>query len=371
MREPPLSFWNRNLSKGQRKKDKQNWGRLTVIKIKKVYGWQTALILLIGMELLIFGSINPRFVNVYNLLYSIGDFLYLAIAALPMTMIIVSGGIDISVGSIMGLSAVTTGLFWIGTSNILLSITCGLIGGALAGGLNGLLIIITQVNPLVITLGSSFLYAGAALTLSGLAGTTGFEGIGGFPDSFVNIANGTMFSIPNPVWILLVLVIVFYVLLHRTKFGRYLFLIGMNQDTSKYTGIKVERLIISNYMIAGIGAALGGILLASYFTSARSDLGADAPLTVITCAVLGGANIYGGEGRISGTLLASLLIGYLKYGLQMVNITAHQTNVFLGLLLVTSISGVYFWGKFNDIYKNKRVFRIIRSKHVFVNISSP
>lgn len=322
---------------------------------------------MIGMELLIFGSINPRFVNIYNLLYSIGDFLYIAIAALPMTMIIVSGGIDISVGSTMGLSAVITGLVWIGTSNIWLAIVSGLLGGALAGGLNGLLIVITQVNPLVITLGSSFLYAGAALSLSGLAGTTGFEGIGGFPDSFVNIANGTILTIPNPVWILLVLVIVFYILLHRSKFGRYLFLIGMNPEASKYTGVKVERLLISNYMISGLGGALGGILLASYFTSARSDLGADAPLTVITCAVLGGANIYGGEGRIGGTVLASLLIGYLKYGLQMVNITAHQTNVFLGLLLIISISGVFFWGKYNDIYKNRRAFKILKSKHTIAN----
>jgi AI-2 transport system permease protein len=336
-----------------------------MIKLKHIYGWQTALIVLIGLELLIFGYINPRFVNIYNLLYSIGDFLYLAIAALPMTMIIVSGGIDISIGSTMGLSAVVTGLVWISTANIWLAILSGLAAGAIAGAMNGLLIIITQVNPLVITLGSSFLYAGAALTLSGLAGSTGFEGIGGFPDSFVNIANGTILSIPNPVWLLLIFAVFFYFLLHHSKFGRYLFLIGMNPATSKYTGIKVERLIIMNYMISGIGGALGGILLASYFTSARSDLGADAPLTVITCAVLGGANIYGGEGKIIGTLLASILIGYLKYGLQMVNITAHQTNVFLGLLLITSISGVYFWGKYNDRYKNKRVFKLLKTNRTF------
>jgi ribose/xylose/arabinose/galactoside ABC-type transport system permease subunit len=86
---------------------------------------------------------------------------------------------------------------------------------------------------------------------------------------------------------------------------------------------------------------------------------------VITCAVLGGANIYGGEGKISGTILASLLIGYLKYGLQMVNITAHQTNVFLGLLLITSISGVYFWEKYNDRYKNKRAFKLLKTKTTF------
>ncbi len=331
-------------------------------RLKKLYNWQMALVCLIGLELVIFGSINPRFVNVYNLLYSIGDFLYIAIAALPMTMIIVSGGIDISIGSIMGLSAVITGLVWIGTTNIWLAVLAGLLGGVIAGGINGVLIVITQVNPLVITLGSSFLYAGAALTLSGLAGTSGFEGIGGFPDGFVNIANGTLFSIPNPVWLLLFLVIAFYLVLHRSKFGRYLFLIGMNPAAARYTGIKVENLLVMNYMISGLGGALAGILLTSYFTSARSDLGADAPLTVITCAVLGGANIYGGDGRIVGAVLASLLIGYLKYGLQMVNITAHQTSVFLGLLLIMSISGVFFWRKYNDLYKNRRAFTRLRSQ---------
>ncbi|GAK59998.1 monosaccharide ABC transporter membrane protein, CUT2 family [Candidatus Vecturithrix granuli] len=331
-------------------------------QLKKLYNWQMALVCLIGLELVIFGVINPRFVNVYNLLYSIGDFLYIAIAALPMTMIIVSGGIDISIGSIMGLSAVITGLVWLGTTNIWLAVLAGLFGGVIAGGINGVLIVITQVNPLVITLGSSFLYAGAALTLSGLAGTSGFEGIGGFPDGFVNIANGTLFSIPNPVWILLFLVIIFYLVLHHSKFGRYLFLIGMNSAAARYTGVKVEKLLVVNYMISGLGGALAGILLTSYFTSARSDLGADAPLTVITCAVLGGANIYGGDGRIVGAVLASLLIGYLKYGLQMVNITAHQTSVFLGLLLIMSISGVFFWRKYNDLYKNRKAFTRLRTQ---------
>ncbi len=326
-------------------------------KLGKYLNWQATLVLLIVIEFAIFGSLNSRFLNIMNLMYSVGDFLYIAIAALPMTLIIVSGGIDISVGAIMGLSSIITGLVWIKTANIALAIILGLLVGSLAGALNGMLILITQVNPLVITLGGSFLFAGLALTLSGLAGSTGFEGIGGFPDSFINIANGTIFNIPNPVWILLVLVIVFYIILHRTKFGRYLFLIGMNPEAARYTGIEVNKMIIYNYAISGLGAAISGILLASYFTSARSDLGADAPLTVITCAVLGGANIFGGEGSIIGTLLASLLIGYLKYGLQMVNITSHQTNVFLGFVLIASISGRYFWEVITTNIKNKKAVK--------------
>ncbi len=332
-------------------------------KMGKLFNWQSTLVLLIVAEFIIFGSLNSRFLNTMNLLYSVGDFLYIAIAALPMTLIIVSGGIDISVGSIMGLSSIITGLIWVKTSNIGLAIALGLGTGILSGALNGALILITQVNPLVITLGGSFLFAGLALTLSGLAGSTGFEGIGGFPDSFINIANGTIFNIPNPVWILLFLVIVFYILLHKTKFGRYLFLIGMNPEAARYTGINVSKTIIYNYALSGLGAAISGILLASYFTSARSDLGADAPLTVITCAVLGGANIYGGEGSIIGTFFASLLIGYLKYGLQMINITSHQTNVFLGFVLIASISGRYFWEIITTNIKNKRAVKEASTKN--------
>lgn len=324
---------------------------------KKIFNWQTTLIGLIIVEFVIFGSLNSRFLNITNLMYSVGDFLYIAIAALPMTLVIATGGIDISVGSIMGLTSIITGLFWIKTSNIILAVILGITSGVLAGALNGFLILLTQVNPLVITLGSSFLFSGLALTLSGLAGSTGFEGIGGFPDSFTNIANGLIFNIPNPVWILIILSIAFYVLLHKTKFGRYLFLMGMNPNAAKYTGVEIKKLTIYNYAISGLGGAIAGIFLASYFTSARSDLGADAPLTVITCAVLGGANIYGGEGSIIGTLFASLLIGYLKYGLQMVNITSHQTNVFLGLVLILAISGRYFWDVLSTNYKNKKAVK--------------
>jgi AI-2 transport system permease protein len=325
--------------------------------LKKYLLWPSILILLIVIEFGIFGTLSSRFLNTSNLLYSIGDFLYIAIAALPMTLIIASGGIDISIGAVMGLGSILTGLVWVKTGNIELAVLAGLSGGALSGFINGFLILVTQVNPLVITLGSSFLFSGLALTLSGLAGSTGFEGIGGFPDSFVNIANGEFLGLPNPVLILLALIVLFYLTLHHTKFGRYLFLIGMNPDGARYSGIATAKVIVITYVISGIVAAFAGIMLASYFTSARSDLGADAPLTVITCTVLGGASIYGGTGSIIGTALASLLIGYLKYGLQMIKITSHQTNVFLGIVLIVSISGRYFWEQISTRHKNKMALK--------------
>ena len=158
--------------------------------------WITALFILIAVEFAIFGSISPYFLNLDNLLYSVGDFLYIAVAALPMTLVIVTGGIDISIGSTMGLASITTALLWYLGMNVWLAYIFGLLSGAAVGLLNGLLLIITEINPLVITLGSSFLVAGIALILSGLAGATGFEGISGLPYAFSNVVNGTILGIP-------------------------------------------------------------------------------------------------------------------------------------------------------------------------------
>ncbi len=316
--------------------------------------WIGALVLFVVIEFAIFGTLNPHFLNLDNLLYSVGDFLYIAIAALAMTLVMVTGGIDISIGATMGLASITSALLWYKGMNIWLATVLGLAAGGIVGFFNGFLVVLTAVNPLVITLGSSFLISGIALILSGQAGATGFEGICGLPQGFCNFANGLLLGIPNPVWILIGLTLFFYILLHSTKFGRELFLIGTNPQAATYSGIKVKNRLVLTYIIMGIGAALSGILLTSYFTSARSDLGSDSALSVITCVVLGGASINGGTGSIVGTLLASLLIGYLKYGLQMIRVSSQATNVYMGAVLILAISGRYFWELYLNHLKNRQ-----------------
>ncbi len=317
-------------------------------------GWKTGLLALLVIEFVVFGALNEYFLNADNLLYSVGDFLHIAVAALPMTLVIITGGIDISVGATMGFGSIVTALLWYKGLSIWLGAAAALAAGALLGLFNAFLILATGVNPLVITLGSSFLISGVALILSGLAGATGFEGISGLPEQFSNLVNGMMLRIPNPVWILAAAVVVFYVILHKMNFGRCLLLVGMNPAAARYSGLRTHRTIMLAYMTMGIGAAFSGILLTSYFTSARSDLGADSALAVITCAVLGGASIYGGSGDIIGTLMASLLIGYLKYGLQMVGVSSQATSVYLGMVLICAIAGRYLWDKYYGALVNRR-----------------
>lgn len=193
------------------------------------YSWEIALAALLIFEILAFGLINPRLLDINVLLFSTSDFICIGIVALPLTMVIVSGGMDISFGSTIGLCAITLGvLFQLGMP-LPLAIIITLLLGAICGLINAGLIIYTGVNPLVITLGTMYLFGGSALLLSGMAGATGYEGIGGFPTAFTDFANISFLGIPMPLIFFLVCCLFFWLLMHRTHMGRNVFLIGQKR----------------------------------------------------------------------------------------------------------------------------------------------
>ncbi|WP_409299287.1 ABC transporter permease [Peribacillus sp. SCS-26] len=299
--------------------------------------WEFFLILLLLLELMVFGIISPGFMNLGNLLFSMNDFMYISMAAIPMTLVIITGGIDVSVGSIMGLSSILTGVLWKEGVPLTLAVLAALTAAIAAGLLNGLIITAANVQPLVVTLGGMFLYSGIALVISGGSKASGYEGITGFPDAFSGMANGSLLGIPNPLWFLGLLTLIFCWLLHYTRYGRRLFLTGINPKTAHYSGIRVKPVIISAYMLSGLGGGLGGVLLTSYFSSARADLGSEAVLPVITAVVLGGASILGGQGTIAGTVLASMVVGIMQYGLQMAGLASEQAGIAIGLLLIFTV----------------------------------
>lgn len=170
----------------------KNGGRIMRIR----YGWELALAALLVIEIVAFGAINPRMLDLNMLLFSTSDFICIGIVALPLTMVIVSGGIDISFGSTIGLCAIALGVLFQSGVPMPLAILLTLLLGALCGLINAGLIIYTKVNPLVITLGTLYLFAGSALLLSGMAGATGYEGIGGFPMAFTDFANLDVLGLP-------------------------------------------------------------------------------------------------------------------------------------------------------------------------------
>ncbi|MFE9078040.1 MULTISPECIES: ABC transporter permease [Bacillus cereus group] len=305
--------------------------------MKYLHRWEGVLIILLFIEFILFSFISSDFLNISNLLFSTNDFLFIAIAAIPMTFVIVTGGIDVSVGSIMGLTSILIGVLWMNGIPILFAVIIALIISCLAGALNGIIIKMTDVEPLVVTLGTMFLYGGIALVISGGAGASGYEGISGLPESFVQLANGSFIGIPNLLWILIVLTVLCTLLFHRTVYGRHVKLTGANENAAKYTGIKTKQVVIIAYILSGLGGGLGGAFLTAYFGSARADMGNETILPIITAVVLGGTLITGGKGSIIGTVLASIFIGLMQYGLQMTGLTNEQSNVVIGIILILSV----------------------------------
>lgn len=303
------------------------------------YGWEIALLALLVIEILLFGFANPRLLDASTLLFSTSDFITIGIVALPLTLVIVSGGIDISFGSTIGLCAIALGVLCQAGVPLALAIMLTLALGAACGLLNAALILYTGVNPLVITLGTLYLFGGSALLLSGLAGATGFEGIGNFPDAFTNFSNQIVLGLPMPLVIFLLATLFFWLLMHRSRTGRNVFLIGQNARVARYGALPVSRTVFALYGMTGLASAVAAILMTSYFGSARSDLGNALLMPAITAVVLGGANIYGGSGSILGTALATLLIGYLQQGLQMVGVSSQVSSALSGALLILVVIG--------------------------------
>ncbi|WP_435927914.1 autoinducer 2 ABC transporter permease LsrD [Dryocola sp. BD613] len=301
--------------------------------------WEVALLLILVAEILLFGAINPRMLDINMLLFSTSDFICIGIVALPLTLVIISGGIDISLGSTIGLCAIALGVMLQAEFPITLAIVLTLAVGLLCGLFNAALIHYTGISPLVITLGTLYLFGGGALLLSGMAGATGYEGIGGFPDAFTGFANLTLLGLPIPLIIFAVITLLFWLLTHRARFGRHIFLIGQNPRAARYAALPVNGSLYGVYGMVGLASAIAAIVLVSYFGSARSDLGRDLLMPALTAAVLGGANIYGGSGSILGTALAALLVGYLQQGLQMAGVPNQVSSALSGALLIVVVIG--------------------------------
>ena len=306
-------------------------------KLKRLLKWELFLFVFLIGELLFFSMLTPGFLNLQNLLFSMNDFAYIGLAAIPMTFVIITGGIDVSVGSIMGLASITIGVLWMGGLNVWIALIIALFICALAGLLNGLIVAFTDVQPLVVTLGTMFLFAGIALVISGGSSATGYEGISGFPNSFVQIANGITFGLPNSMWLMLFILLFFGGLLHLTKYGRNVYLVGINSKAAKYSGIATKWIVLSTYILAGLGGGISGAILTSYFSSARSDLGTQAILPVITAVVLGGTSILGGRGTVLGTAIASIVVGMMNYGLQLSGMPNEQTTIVVGVMLIVAV----------------------------------
>lgn len=217
--------------------------------------------------------------------------------------------------------------------NIWVAALAGLLLGTLGGLLNGYLVAKVKLPALVVTLGTYAFFRGLAY------GFLGDQAARGYPEAFTYLGQGKIFDslIPFSVGLFIFLALIFGLVLHKTTFGRYLYSIGNNENATSYSGVPVERIKLIIFTLSGFISALAGLVLAARFGSTRPDIGTGLELTVITAAVLGGVDINGGKGSMTGSVLSLLLIGLMRFGMGLLNIQGQVQGIAIGLLLIFSI----------------------------------
>ncbi len=307
------------------------WRRLLVSREGAVIA---ALVLVVVFAI----SFVPHFAQPITLTYLLLDITPILLIALPMTLIIITGEIDLSVASTMGLASVTLGVLHQSGMPIPLAGAIALVVGAMAGALNGFLITVVGLPSLAVTIGTLALYRGLAVGLLGTTAVTEFTEF--WTDLAKSKIAGT--SVPSVVIVILALAIVFVALLHFTPFGRGIFAIGLSPETARFSGVKVERTKFILFALSGLISALAGLYYTLRFSSARGDNATGYELQVIAAVLLGGVSIFGGRGSIVGPLGGVFLIGVLASALRLANVTSDVINIITGTLLVASVVATSF-----------------------------
>jgi rhamnose transport system permease protein len=294
--------------------------------------WVLALAL--AAELAIFAAIGENFFTWSNFFEVVRLSVELGLLALALTPIMITGGIDLSVGSIMGLSAVVFGVLWRdGGWPVAAAAGAALLLGCLAGSLNAVLITKLNLPPLIVTLGSLSLFRGIAEGI-----TKGAENYSGFPAAFLRLGQGYLGGVvPVQFLILLLAIAAYFILLHRAAIGRTLYVVGFTPGGARYAGIPVRRRVALLYFLSGAVASVAAIIYVAHLGQAKSDAGTGYELAAITAVVLGGTSVFGGRGTVWGTVLGLFAISVLQNGLRLAALPSEMTGVLTGVVLLLTI----------------------------------
>lgn len=286
-----------------------------------------AVIVVIAMEFV------PNFDEPITLTFLLLDTATILLILLPMTMIIITGEIDLSVGSIFGVASVFLGLFYQAHVPLIVAGLIAVIAGGLIGAINGLLVTVVGLPSLAVTIGTLALFGGLAV---GLLGTTA---ITDFPSFWTDLAQADIGSSPIPLIAIpiVVLSVLFVVLLHSTPFGRGVYAIGLGRETAEFSGVNVGRTKVVLFVVSGLVSAFAGVFYTLQYQDAVGDNGVGLELQVITAVVLGGVSIFGGRGRIIGAIVAALIIGVLSAALQLASVKSNVIDIVTGGVLILSV----------------------------------
>ncbi|QXT62614.1 ABC transporter permease [Tessaracoccus palaemonis] len=308
---------------------------------------QRAFVALIVL-MIVFSLLSDHFLTADNLVTMTRHVAYNAILALGVLLVIVTGGIDLSVGSVVGLSGIVAGVLLQGWELSLFDVTAypavwvviviALAVGALVGALNGLLITRFKVAPFIATLGTMYIARGAALLISNGSTFPRLQGeaeLGNTGFSFLGV--GRPLGIPTAIWIMVIAAVLVWVLTRITPFGRWLYATGGNERAAELSGVPVKSVKMRVYIISGICAAMAGLIIASELTSAAPQTGTAFEMNAIAAVVIGGASLAGGRGTVKGALIGAFVIGFLSDGLVLVGVSSFWQTVIKGLVIVLAV----------------------------------
>jgi erythritol transport system permease protein len=302
----------------------------------------------LAIIIVIFASLSDNYLSGSNLITMTRHVAINALLALGMLLVILTGGIDLSVGSIAGLSGIVAGVMlegWEITSfNVILYpqawavVVISLVVGTVVGSINGLLVTRFNVAPFIATLGMLYVARGAALLISN--GAT-FPRLQGAPElgntGFGFLGTGRILGIPVSIWVMLLFAVVIWLVIRKMPFGRWLYATGGNRRAAELSGVPVNKVTMRVYMVSGLCAAMVGLVIASELTSAAPQTGETFELNAIAAVVIGGASLAGGRGTVRGALVGAFVIGFLSDGLVMVGVSTFWQIVIKGAVIVLAV----------------------------------
>jgi rhamnose transport system permease protein len=304
------------------------WGRL-----RPAMRWESGLVVVVIAVAILGSSLSSEFFtanNFFNLGLNTGE---IAIMALPMALIIISGEIDLSVESTLGLSSAVLGVLWADHWPMLAIFAVVAVVGVLAGAINGLLVTRVGLPSLAVTIGTLALYRGIALILLGP------RTVASFPALYTNVGTTAIphTDLPYSIGIFIVLAVIFGIVLHATPFGRSIYAMGDNAEAATFSGLRVKRVKTSLFVVSGLASALAGVLFTFRLNTAVQNNGTGLSLDVVAIVLLAGVSIFGGKGSIAGVFLAVLAFAGLQNALLLTNFNQEATGLVTGGLLLVSV----------------------------------
>jgi ribose transport system permease protein len=287
---------------------------------------------------IIMSVLSPYFLNQDNIFNVLRGMSTIGIMAIGQTMVIITGGIDLSVGSLMAVSSILTArLITIQNQNAMFAVVCGLAFGLLLGMVSGLIITRFRINPFITTLGMLSIGRGLTYLLAtGVKGSVA-SNIPMQNDSITFLGNGNLGPIPISVIILLFLVILATIFLKRTVPGRYIYAVGSNERSARLSGVPVNKIRVFVYAISGFFCAMAGIIMAGRLSTAATNIGIGSELDVIAAVVIGGASLQGGEGTVAGAIIGATIMAIVRNAFVLLHIPNHFQTITIGIVIILAV----------------------------------